>query len=240
MRITGWQTFCREALYWGRLDHPNILPFLGVDEKMFKPSFCLISPWMDNGNLINFLEKNPDFDRLKAAIDTAEGMRYLHELDPPIVHADIRGANILVTSDLRCCLADFGLAAATEITITSVRKQGAEAWMAPELLDEIPPGTSPSPTRDIYAFGCTLLEMFTGKRPFAGVSSRTVMLKVSRGERPSRPDSASSSDLTNETWAVIEKCWKQKPSERPSARQVLKGLGVPPSPNYTLLRRPGM
>ncbi|KAJ7933026.1 kinase-like domain-containing protein, partial [Mycena leptocephala] len=85
------QTFCREALYWGRLDHPNILPFLGVDEKMFQPSFCLISPWMDNGNLINFLEKNPGFDRLKAAIDTAEGMRYLHELDPPIVHADIRG-----------------------------------------------------------------------------------------------------------------------------------------------------
>jgi serine/threonine protein kinase len=66
MRITVWQTFCREALYWGRLDHPNILPFLGVDEKMFQPSFCLISPWMDNGNLMNFLEKNPDFDRLKA------------------------------------------------------------------------------------------------------------------------------------------------------------------------------
>ncbi|KAJ7785471.1 kinase-like domain-containing protein, partial [Mycena olivaceomarginata] len=85
------RTFCREALYWGRLDHPNILPFLGVDDQMFAPSFCLISPWMDNGNVINFLEKNPDFDRLKAAIDAAEGMRYLHELDPPMVHADIRG-----------------------------------------------------------------------------------------------------------------------------------------------------
>ncbi|KAJ7862513.1 kinase-like domain-containing protein, partial [Mycena olivaceomarginata] len=124
--------FCREALYWGRMDHPNILPFFGVDEQMFRPSFCLISPWMDNGNVIKFLEKNPDLTDSKLPL-IAEGMRYLHELDPPIVHADIRGANILVTSDLRCGLADFGLAAITEITITSIRKQGAEAWMAPEL-----------------------------------------------------------------------------------------------------------
>jgi hypothetical protein len=50
------------------MDHPNILPFFGVDEQMFRPSFCLISPWMDNGNVIKFLEKNPDFDRLKAVL----------------------------------------------------------------------------------------------------------------------------------------------------------------------------
>ncbi|KAJ7146960.1 kinase-like domain-containing protein, partial [Mycena epipterygia] len=87
--------FCREALSWGQLNHPNILPFLGVNAQIDTPrSFCLISPWQDNGNVMSFLEKNPDFDRLKAAIDTAEGMRYLHELDPPIVHADIRGVGL--------------------------------------------------------------------------------------------------------------------------------------------------
>ncbi|KAJ6562311.1 hypothetical protein B0H19DRAFT_878386, partial [Mycena capillaripes] len=42
------QDFCREALY---LNHPNILPFFGVDDIVFQPSFCLISPWMENGNL---------------------------------------------------------------------------------------------------------------------------------------------------------------------------------------------
>ncbi|KAJ7132597.1 kinase-like domain-containing protein, partial [Mycena epipterygia] len=97
--------FCKEALWWARLDHPNILPFLGVNEEMFHPSFCLISPWMDNGNVMSFLEKNGGFDRSKAALDVARGMQYIHELDPPIVHGDIRGANILVTDDLRCCLA---------------------------------------------------------------------------------------------------------------------------------------
>jgi hypothetical protein len=52
------------------LDHPNILPFLGVNDNMFHPSFCLISPWKDNGNLLSFLEKNPHVDRLKAVLET--------------------------------------------------------------------------------------------------------------------------------------------------------------------------
>ncbi|KAJ7146971.1 kinase-like domain-containing protein [Mycena epipterygia] len=236
-----WQTLYREALCWGPLDHPNILSFLGVNEQI-EPyrSFCLISPWMDNGNLMSFLEKNPDFDRLKAVIDTAEGMRYLHELDPPIIHADIRGANILVTKELRCCLANFGLAAATEMVITSVRNDDTLPWMAPEILQEIPPGTTTSSTRDIFAFGCTMLEIFTGKRPFDGVPMPAVFLKVMNGERPSRPGAGSSAqEISDETWAVISSCWRQEAAERPSARQALRDLGVPLSLNYTILRRPG-
>ncbi|KAK0486542.1 hypothetical protein IW261DRAFT_1456002 [Armillaria novae-zelandiae] len=56
--------FCREALVWRQLHHPNILPFLGVNGDLFDPSFCLISPWMKNGNLMSYLEEHPDHDRL--------------------------------------------------------------------------------------------------------------------------------------------------------------------------------
>ncbi|KAJ7136910.1 kinase-like domain-containing protein, partial [Mycena epipterygia] len=221
-------TFCREALCWAGLDHPNILPFLGVNEQIAPyQSFCLISPWMDHGNLMNFLESNPDFDRLKAVIDTAQGMRYLHELDPPIVHADIRGANILVTNELSCCLADFGLAAATEMTITSVRQDGTVPWMAPEIITEITPETTPSPTRDIFAFGCTTLEIFTGKSPFNGLIPPVIIHKVLNGERPSRPAAGSSpQEITDQIWAVITSCWKHNATERPSAREVLRDLGI--------------
>ncbi|KAJ7258700.1 hypothetical protein C8J57DRAFT_1644698 [Mycena rebaudengoi] len=213
--------FHREALYWGRLNHPNVLSFLGVSQTLFDPypSFCLVSPWMDNGCLTDFLGRNPDSDLLKALIETAEGMRYLHELDPPIVHADIRGANILVTRDHRCCLADFGLAAATEMTVTSARNAGAVRWMAPETLRETPVGTSPSPTRDIFAFGRTVLEVIAG-------------------ETPPRPQS-SRQEITDAIWAMMNSCWESDPEKRPPARQLLRELGIPPPPDYIILRRPG-
>ncbi|KAK0211592.1 hypothetical protein IW262DRAFT_1251574, partial [Armillaria fumosa] len=51
--------FCREALVWQNVKHPNILPFLGVNKEIFAPSFCLISPWMDNGNIMSFLCHHP-------------------------------------------------------------------------------------------------------------------------------------------------------------------------------------
>ena len=72
-------------------------------------------------------------------------------------------ANVLVTYDLRCCLADFGLAGVEEsqlFTSTSRGSQGTLRWMAPEyFLDNAPQTTQPP--RDIYAFGCTVLEVRT-------------------------------------------------------------------------------
>ncbi len=58
------QDFCQEALVWRQLHHPNVLPFLGVSEDLFAPSYCLISPWMVNGNIISYLETHPGHDRL--------------------------------------------------------------------------------------------------------------------------------------------------------------------------------
>lgn len=71
-------------------------------------------------------------------------------------------ANVLVKEDLRCCLADFGLSLVTESQIfdtTSIGQRGAVRWMAPELFAPSKfPKTEPS-LRDIYAFGCTILEV---------------------------------------------------------------------------------
>ncbi|PBK89471.1 hypothetical protein ARMGADRAFT_935652 [Armillaria gallica] len=83
--------FCQEALVWRQLLHPNVLPFLGVSKDVFAPRYCLISPWMVNGNIMSYLEAHPDHDRLTSLVQVAEGMKYLHNRNPPIVHADIRG-----------------------------------------------------------------------------------------------------------------------------------------------------
>jgi len=68
---TGIQEFFKEAILWRQLDHPNVLPFLGLyflDDS--RQRVCLISPWMRNGNLRHFLSNNPD-----SSIDRARLVR---------------------------------------------------------------------------------------------------------------------------------------------------------------------
>ncbi|KAK0199302.1 kinase-like domain-containing protein, partial [Desarmillaria ectypa] len=103
-----------EALVWGNIKNPNVLPFLGVNKEPFDASFCLISPWINNGDIMSFLRQHPCLNRLQSITDVVHGMAHLHSLEPPIFYADIRGANILVTDDFKCCLPDFGLSLAVE------------------------------------------------------------------------------------------------------------------------------
>ena len=59
------QDFSREVLVWSQLSHPNVLPFLGASKTLF-PSFCLISPWMNNGNILAYLKTHPEHNRLNS------------------------------------------------------------------------------------------------------------------------------------------------------------------------------
>ncbi|KAF9011554.1 hypothetical protein BDZ89DRAFT_963934, partial [Hymenopellis radicata] len=92
----------REALVWRQLRHRNVLPFLGVSNDLFAPSFCLISPWMENGNIMSFLERHPAHDRLQAICEISQGISYLHILDPRIIHGDIKGVGHF-PSLYECC-----------------------------------------------------------------------------------------------------------------------------------------
>ncbi|KAG8911750.1 hypothetical protein FRC01_005542, partial [Tulasnella sp. 417] len=112
----------RENAAWGRLRHPNILPVLGVCPGIMA---WLVTPWMKNGNLHDFVKAHTELsfaDKLKLVILAAKGLLYLHSLDPPICHADIKPANVLVSDDgTNSLLADFGLAA----SLTSLRSPHA-------------------------------------------------------------------------------------------------------------------
>uniref|UniRef100_A0A0W0ETT3 Protein kinase domain-containing protein n=1 Tax=Moniliophthora roreri TaxID=221103 RepID=A0A0W0ETT3_MONRR len=83
--------FCQEALLCIQLNHPNVLPLLGINFDLFVPGLCLVSPWMVNGNIISYLEHNPDHDKLKCIFEIASGLAYLHNLDPMVTHNDIKG-----------------------------------------------------------------------------------------------------------------------------------------------------
>ena len=57
------QRFCKEVLAWRTLQHPNVLPLIGVS--ISETRFVMVSEWMVNGNLNEFVKKNPDANRLE-------------------------------------------------------------------------------------------------------------------------------------------------------------------------------
>ncbi|KAF9072307.1 kinase-like domain-containing protein [Rhodocollybia butyracea] len=231
-RETLLKALSKEVLLWRQLNHPNILPFLGVNTEMFAPTFCIISPWLFNGDIISYTQKHPlDLDmKLKHAAQVAEGLVYLHGLDPPVAHGDIKGANILIYDDRRsCCLADFGLSVLDTQSMNPTKTtstQGSLRWLAPEFIN--PPsytvaGAGMLLPRDIYAFGCTVVEILTGTPPFSDVPQDIIVaMKVLGGERPSLPiEAIPQESVFKSMYSILEWCWSERNSERPSAQRIL-------------------
>lgn len=99
------QRFCREVLGWKRLSHPNILPLLGVSVTASPRSFRIVSDWMQNGNVMEYIRSNPEVDRLQLVSSLVDpvlailndfqlsgaisGVAYLHGLG--VIHGDLKG-----------------------------------------------------------------------------------------------------------------------------------------------------
>ncbi|KAH8832265.1 kinase-like domain-containing protein, partial [Flagelloscypha sp. PMI_526] len=189
---------------------------------------CVVSPYMKNGNVISYLTAKPSHDRLSFVLDIANGLEYLHTFTPPIVHGDIRCSNILVQENLTCCLADFGLALVSESqplsTSSGTAPKGSTRWCAPEVFS---PNTFPDVAkekRDIYAFACTVLKMYTGKPPFAHIATEyQVMLEIHQGRQPPQP---SGRLLPSELFSIVERCWSHAPSDRMQINKVLQYLTI--------------
>ncbi|KAL0959682.1 hypothetical protein HGRIS_011380 [Hohenbuehelia grisea] len=218
------QMICQEALLWRRLQHPYVLPFIGVDPSIYSPSICLASPWMENGTILSYMTENGVLHLERHLLEIAQGLEYLHNEN--IVHGDLRGANILVDSSWHARIADFGLSVLSEATINNSETSnsaGAARWMAPELHDPEAfdlPRHQKTKASDVYAFGCTCLELYSHKPPFHDVRNpTTVVLKVLRGERPTIPAS-----VTRRMRDIIQVSWSQNHADRPMILDVISML----------------
>ncbi|KAH7922197.1 kinase-like protein [Leucogyrophana mollusca] len=218
--------FRHEALVWKNLAHKYVLPFLGITNDVFKPHWCMVLPWMERGNINSVLDQggHRHIHVRRFLYEVAQGLAYIHLRG--IVHGDLRGANILVDDNWHPQLADFGLASfADPLTSRTSTGRGSPRWMAPELQNPDAFRLRFHRTRatDIYAFGCTCLELYTRKIPFHDVRSNiAVTLKIINGERPPRPSSGLVAKLSDDMWTLIEACWHQSHQERPSADEVVK------------------
>ncbi|KAL0570532.1 Receptor-interacting serine/threonine-protein kinase 1 [Marasmius crinis-equi] len=220
--------YMREAIVWQQLKHPNLLPFVGMyylDKT--QEQLCLVSPWMERGDLLRYLKETPrkQVDHQALVYDVAAGLSYLHERK--IAHGDLKSVNILVTPDERACIGDFGLSRVADShgfrlsTSTSSQVKGTIRWLAPELLE---PPCHLSTRSDIYAYACVCYEILTGNAPFHELLDGAVIVAVLvHKKHPTRPKNIA--ELTDAMWEVMVSCWMHEAGLRPNAEDILLHVG---------------
>ncbi|RLN90485.1 hypothetical protein BBJ28_00012439 [Nothophytophthora sp. Chile5] len=267
--------FVEEIRILSRLEHNRIVLFRGVAWTMER-DLLLVMEYLPRGDLGTFLGavkrqdesstgssggSHDSRDRFRSiwtwtkvqwrlTIDIAEGLVYLHSLDPPLVHGDLKSRNVLLRNDLRAKLADFGLsrylpssdddendgaaagedAAGREETfrgLESSRIRGTGRWMAPELLVS---GAQVSQAADVYAFGIVLSEIDTCEVPFHEREKQVAALPSSTGASAgegSGEDSRSRSVAMSEDMLVhqiVAEGWR--PSFRVTCPDAIKQLAL--------------
>ncbi|KAF9643873.1 kinase-like protein [Thelephora ganbajun] len=220
------KAFCREAVMWKYLKHPNILPLLGVTSPL-----QLISEWMSNGNLSQYIRRNSEVDRLQLLCEVANGLCYLHSCN--VIHGGIKGVpNVLVDDSGHARIIDFGEATLVKgedsVEDDSDRPRHTLRWAAPEVLSE----RTSSKAADVFSFAMLMIEILTDAIPFSDRSSLMAVLAITQGRRPSRPKHPA---ITGGLWTLIQRCWNQDPKLRPEAVEVLKDLLACNPPTWKLL-----
>lgn len=163
----GLREFMAEIESMGRLQHKNLVQMRGWCRR--KSELMLVYDYMPNGSLNQWVfdhPKEPMTWRMRRQVinDVAEGLNYLHHgWEQVVIHRDIKSSNILLDSDMRGRLGDFGLAKLYEHggAPNTTRVVGTLGYLAPELAS----ASSPTEASDVYSFGVVVLEVVCGRRP---------------------------------------------------------------------------
>ncbi|MEO6207766.1 MAG: serine/threonine-protein kinase, partial [Candidatus Limnocylindrales bacterium] len=196
----------REATVMGAVEHPNVVPVRDIVVDADGPA--IVMDYIDGRSLAEHLtEDGPlaESEALRIATEVADGLAAAHANG--LVHRDVKPANILLGSDGRARITDFGIA--TEIdrdgtALTAVDGVvGTMRYLAPERLA----GEPAVPATDVWGLGVVLYEMLTGSVPYPAT---TIAERAGSALHvPERPAS-----VTASTWAVIERALASDPSLR--------------------------
>jgi len=210
----------REAVIGGALHHANLVAVLGLG--VADGGYYVVLEYVDRGDLARHLRGPlPEPLALHLVHEVAAGLAHLHAardkrgLPLAIVHRDVGPANVLVSSTGDVKLADFGVAKATALadrTAAGTRK-GRYSYMAPEQLD--PQRSSVTAAADQFGLGVMLVELLTGRRPFAGETPWAVLESILAGP-------PALAELAPDVRAVALKALAIEPRDRFSSVEALR------------------
>ncbi|KAF7358680.1 Glycoside hydrolase family 76 protein [Mycena sanguinolenta] len=211
----------REVEIWRKLNHRNVLPFIGVCDDI-APRPMLISIFCHFGHVGTYLKSHPSANRDELVYGIASGLHYLHEND--VVHGDLKQ-----TPATFPCICDFGLSRITTRAGFTTLSIGTVPYLAPELFFVLDAETAEQTLlrttkySDVYSFGLLVIEILTSERPKRRPSREFVTLNELRTLRPQRDDYPASK-ISNGMWDLLERCWVSSPEFRPTSGDVLDSL----------------
>jgi serine/threonine protein kinase/Tol biopolymer transport system component len=240
--------FEREAQVLASLNHSNIAQIHGLEET--DGTKALVLELVEGETLAEQIARGPMpvDEALNIALQIAEGLEAAHEKG--IIHRDLKPANIKITPEGHVKILDFGLAKALEgeipvsdlshsPTITHAATEagvilGTASYMSPEQAR----GKPVDKRTDIWAFGCVLYEMLTGRKTFGGDAVEETVSDVLASVLAREPElGLLPSELPVSTRSLLRRCLRKDPGERlhdiGDARiEIKEGLEEPLLPEY--------
>ncbi|KAK2642628.1 hypothetical protein Ddye_024391 [Dipteronia dyeriana] len=216
------KAFRDELALLQKIRHPNVVQFLGAVTQ--SSPMMIVTEYLPKGDLRAFLKTKGALKpttALRFALDIARGMNYLHENKPaPIIHRDLEPSNILRDDSGHLKVADFGVSRLLTIKEdkpltcldTSCR------YVAPEVLRNEEYDTKV----DVFSFALILQELIEGYPPFYTKQDIEVPKAYAAKQRPSFK--APTKHYAHGLKELIEECWNENPSKRPTFRQIITRL----------------
>lgn len=205
--------FRRESLAAASISHPNIVSIydVGVDEIDGGKFYYIVMEYVDGSTLKEFIKEHGPLSEKQAvnySIQIAEALKVAHKNN--IVHRDIKSQNIMITSDNRVKVTDFGIARMagnTTMTVTNA-VMGSVHYFSPEQAR----GQKVDFRSDIYSMGIVLYEMLTGEVPFD--SENPVSVALMHVQNPMPKPSEINPDVSNQLDQIVLKMTSKRPQDR--------------------------
>jgi len=202
------------------VDCPYIVKYFGCYIK--ETTLMIVMEFCDGGSVLDIMtscKKTFSEEQISAiAAMMVQGLAYLHS--HKVLHRDLKAGNVLLTSEGKAKLADFGVSA--KLVNTLQKKNtivGSPYWMAPEVISvQKGKGEGYDFKADIWSLAITAIEMAEGKPPLFDIASLRVIFLIPARPPPSLIEGAKWSQEFNDFLAV---CLQKDPNKRPSASLLL-------------------
>ncbi|MFJ5726330.1 WD40 repeat domain-containing serine/threonine protein kinase [Streptomyces sp. NPDC093149] len=209
--VSGADLFLREARTAGALNHPGVVTVFDLGQDEADGSLFLVMEFLEGRDLASVLREDspPQIEAAAGwAVQAAAALARAH--DAGVVHRDLKPSNLMLTTDGRVKILDFGIARFVEATTKSSAVMGTLAYMAPERFD----GQSGDARSDLYSFGCVLNELLTGHPPF-DATGPVGFMNAHVGRAPVPPSQARSG-IPAELDDLVAALLAKRPNDRPA------------------------